>query len=273
MKKPSVSFVILTWNSQKYIKNCLDSIIAMSGIEKEIIVVENGSADDTVSILEKYSGDIKIIRLTKNIGTTRSRNMALRECSENMDYVCILDSDTVVNEKTFLAVIETLKSDKKIGLAGPAMYNLNGEYQISAKRFPTVKIKLYKAFPIKSIHQKGVELEKYDFTENRAYAVDHIISACWLIKKEAFKKVGIFDEKIFYAPEDNDYCMRVWKAGYKVVYLPHYSIIHDTQRLSKKRFFSYVNFLHIKGLVYYFCKHKYWFNAPNFNDSEEIKNK
>jgi len=264
MEKARVSFVILTWNSQKYIRNCLSSVMSLDNIEKEVFVVENGSTDSTMEILKEFDG-INVIKLDKNIGTTRSRNIAIKQRNREFEFLCVLDSDTVVNEAAFDDMIDILRSDDSFGLAGPEMKNASGEHQITAKKFPTALIKLFKACPVRRIHDKGVELERYDFDEGRRFhIVDHVISACWLVKNTVVEKVGMLDERIHYAPEDNDYCMRVWKSGYKVVYCPENGIIHDTQRISKKKLISYTNFTHILGLIYYFFKHRYFIKAPDF---------
>ena len=95
-----------------------------------------------------------------------------------------------------------------------------------------------------------------------AGVVDYAISACWLLRKEIFFRVGLLDEKIFYSPEDVDYCIRVWKNGYQVHYVPQVSIVHDAQELSKPKglFLNKFTFRHIKGLLYLFIKHKYVFS-------------
>lgn len=269
MEKSSISFVILTWNSEKYIEKCILSILGMDFAKKEIFVADNGSRDGTRDILSKYDKNVHTIYMDKNIGTTRPRNLAISRCSDDFEFLCILDSDTVVNETAFADMINLLNSDETIGIVGPKMYNGDGIAQISAKRFPTVKIKLLKACPIKKVQKIGERLEGYSFDRScGVHNVDHVISACWLMKKSVVKRVGLFDERIFYAPEDNDYCMRVRKAGYKVVYSAQSEIIHDTQRISKKKFFSRINFLHIIGLIYYFLKHRYWLNAPKFENDE-----
>lgn len=270
MSYAQISFVILTWNSEKYIDNCLKSIFDMKNIEKEVFVVDNGSTDSTRSIIEKYN--VNTIFLDKNMGTTYPRNLAIKQRNKNFEFLCVLDSDTQINEKAFINMIDILRSDSEFAMAGPVMYNKNNELQITAKRFPTFQIKLFKAIPLKSIQKIGVQLERYDFDNHAEYSeVDHIISACWLIKNTAAEKTGLLDEKIFYAPEDNDYCMRMRKNGYKIVFVHKSKIIHDTQRISHKKIFSYINYMHIKGLIYYFFKHKYLFKAPKFRMRGEKK--
>ena len=101
-------------------------------------------------------------------------------------------------------------------------------------------------------------LENYDFNERKEiYEVDYLMGACWLLRKDIVDKVGMLDEKIFYAPEDVDYCARIWQNGYKVVFCQNANIIHEWQRISKKKIISKMNFEHIKGLAYFFKKYGY----------------
>jgi GT2 family glycosyltransferase len=93
------------------------------------------------------------------------------------------------------------------------------------------------------------------------YEVDYAISAMWIFKRELLNRVGFLDEKIFYAPEDVDYCLRIWKCGWKVVFDPAVTCIHHTQEISRKRI-GRATFQHILGLLYYFKKHQCFFVRP-----------
>lgn len=253
-----ISFIILTWNSEKYILNCLNSIYNITFYEKQVIIVDNGSTDATVGIIESSFPQIHFIKNKTNYGTTVSRNMALSIIDSDSNCICILDSDTIINNFAIEDLYKVLYQNVDYLIAIPGMVNLNGVRQIACKRFPTLIIKLLKGIPISHLNNKGEKLESYEIKNKVVpYEVDYGISACWMMKREIIDIVGYLDERYFYAPEDVDYCLRVWKSGYKVVYCSQTEIIHDTQRLSKRKFFSKINFEHIKGLCYYFWKHKY----------------
>ena len=102
--------------------------------------------------------------------------------------------------------------------------------------------------------------EQYQTKQDSAYPVGYLLSACWLMKPLLLEKVGLFDEEIFYAPEDVEFCIRVWKKGLRVMHCPKAKILHHWQRLSRKRLFSIHNYKHIKGLFYMFIKHRYCFS-------------
>lgn len=264
-----VGFVILTWNSENCIFNCLSSIFSLDGgrVCGEIIVIDNGSADRTIEQTDKAIADYngksgftcEIHKLERNCGTTISRNIGLKSLiDEDVDYICILDSDTIVNTDAILTLTNTLDTDRTTGIIGPRMKDKNSVYQHSGRNLPTLTEKLCKVLPVKALREKGIRMEGSIPDEGHGcVSVGYLMSACWMMRKELPAEIGLFDEKIFYAPEDVDYCIRCQKAGYSVQYCYDAEIIHEWQRLSRKKLLSKHNYEHIKGLVYLFRKHGY----------------
>jgi len=260
-----ISFVILTWNSEKYISRCLNALLkdlSQCGLTYEIFIVDNGSCDGTVDTLRSYQStypeQIYPIFLDRNHGTTYSRNIALKKARGN--YISVIDSDVeIVSAGTIKNLIESLGNDDKIGLISPKLLYADGSLQKSTDNFPTIFNKILRYFFLKTIEKN----ENNQEGRHETMAVDYAISAMWVLKKEVLKKVGYFDEKIFYAPEDVDYCLRVWLSGYKVFYNPQVKVVHHTQEISRQFKMSGMTMLHIKGLMYYFWKHKYVFRRPN----------
>lgn len=262
----NLSIVILTWNSEQYIQRCIESILfSLSGKVQncEIYVVDNGSKDQTVPILNSLPIDnpfeLHLIQLNENFGTTVSRNMALRQVKG--DYVCVMDSDVEVSEEIFTQLVKLLQSDITIGLAVPKIYYPSGKWQKSHDRFPTILHKIRRLVCLRSMEaSEGAE----EANSTGVKDVDYAISAFWLFRRSLIDKVGLLDEKIFYAPEDVDFCLRIWKAGYRVVYQPDVSIIHHTQEISRGWKLNRAKVNHLKGLIYFFMKHSYFFVPPKF---------
>ena len=251
-----IAFAIITWNSEKYIKKCLDSIESFKKLDYEIFVVDNGSIDNTVKILkENNNNKIHVDCLEKNLGTTISRNIALKKIDDSFDYVSVLDSDTIVNENAFINLIDKLKKDESIGIIGPQLVCSDGRIQNSGRNLPTPKEKILKILPFKKIQELAINLEKVSM-QNDTYEVGYLMSACWLMPRSIIEKIGFLDGKIFYAPEDAEYCMRAWQYGYKVVFSKDVYIIHEWQRISRKKIISKINYEHIKGLIYFWKKYK-----------------
>jgi len=173
--------------------------------------------------------------------------------------VCILDSDTIVNTNAFRVMADYLDSHREVGLVGPAMTNKNGDRQTPYRRFPTLKLKLYKGIPMKKLNEIGIQLESYPEADSQQEIVcDYLISACWLMPYSTFKEIGYFDENIFYSPEDVEYCIRCWMNNLSVVHLKQAEIIHIYQRISKKKLISRTNFSHLKCLLSVLYKYRHF---------------
>lgn len=273
-RKVQIGFVILTWNSEKCIDKCLRSVVELDAVSPCAVIVDNGSADRTPEIVRryetKYPSNISMIQYRDNKGTTVSRNDGLKRLmSLRPDFYCVLDSDTEVNDEAFLQLVSKMNEHREYGIIGPSMVTSSGVLQASARRFPTAIEKICKAIPLRFFQERGEELEaiKPPTPDAASYPVDYLMSACWLIRPETLDKAGLLDEKIFYAPEDAEYCIRVWKAGYQVAFCPGARIIHEWQRLSRRKFVSRINWEHIKGLGYMFRKHRYLFTTDKLRKS------
>lgn len=267
-KQYDISFIILTWNSEKYIKKCLQSIDEITRFNTKIYVIDNGSLDGTVSLLNHMKDQLlhahfESILLASNSGTTVSRNLGLKKACKDSRYICVLDSDTIVNESAVTKLLEILSTDPTIGIVGPVLQGMDASIQNSGRAIPTLSLKFLKVLPSKKLRERGIRKEqipkKQDVTD-----VGYLMSACWMMPASLIQEIGFFDENIFYAPEDVEYCMRAWRYGYRVCYVKNASIIHVWQRLSRKKVFSKHNWEHIKGLLYLFHRYHCYFNKPDY---------
>lgn len=272
-----ISVIILTWNSEKYVKKCMESLLdELNNFNKlyEVFVIDGDSQDLTLKILDEFStknSNIKIIKLGKNYGTTISRNIAIRKSLGK--YIFILDSDTEIKAGTVNILIDTINRIEKVGIVAPRLFYPDGSVQASGKRFPTIRTKIFKYVPFSITKNIAEKDELYDkICENgnkQCTEVDYCISAAWMMNREAINDIGFFDENIFYAPEDVDYCLRMWLKGWKVIYNPLASVVHHTQRKSYKD--VKIAWQHLRGLFYYFGKYNYWFNRKKIY--KRIKNR
>lgn len=257
---PLISVVSLTWNSQRFIPEYLRSLLEDSEVSQvplEIVVVDNGSKDTTLSQLAEWQAkhpNLKLFRLPENRGTTYSRNIGLRAASG--EYVLVLDSDTRVPPGTLRGLVEAhrrLNEQRKVGLVCPRLTYPNGDFQESARRQPTVWTKALRLLRSEKLRQWEESIP--DVLNLRETPVDYAISAAWFFRRELLDATGYLDEAIFYAPEDAEYCARVWRAGQEIWYCPSVTIIHDCQRLTSKRPFTRMGLSHAAGLVYHWRKH------------------
>jgi GT2 family glycosyltransferase len=251
-----VSAVVLSFNSKRYIQTCVESLVnsfEACGLTGEVLVVENGSHDGSVAALKvleiEFPQALKVFYQAENTGTTRSRNLALK--SARGKAVLILDSDAYMNPEALRGMLAYLHKHTQVGLVAPRLTYPDGRFQLSVDVFPTVLRKLKRLWALREMEREhGV---------SDVGAVDYAISACWLLRSETVAATGLLDERIFYSPEDVDYCIRIWQAGWQVHYFPSVSVVHDAQEISRPKGLGINKFTvrHAKGLAYLFFKHRY----------------
>ena len=230
-------------------------------------MVENASNDGTVEMLKKFP-KIRIIKNQSNRGVSPARNQGMRIAQGR--YLVLLDADTTITPNALDQMVEFMDKDPKVGICGPKLVSPNQELQFSCRKFPCLWTKILRRVPLRFAQNRLADELLIDWDHQQVRAVDYVIGACQIIRKEAFQAVGFLDENIFYGPEDIDYCIRMWRNGYKVCYNPFATVIHHEQRLTKKKLFSKLTLQHIKGLIYYFIKYRY---IQNTTKLREIQNR
>jgi GT2 family glycosyltransferase len=256
---PTLSIVILTWNSRALLADCLAALPAATApLTCEIIVVDNGSRDDTATLLAARP-DLVVVRNQRNRGVAPGRNPGLRLARG--EFVALLDVDTVPAPSAFTTLVAHLRAAPGAGLVGPRLLDPAGALQYSCRRFPTLVDKLMRRLPERWSRAitDDVELRAWDHASVRA--VDYVIGACQVIRRAALTDVGLLDERIFYGPEDVDLCLRLQRAGWEVAYVPQAVVTHLERRVTRK-LLSTLTLRHVQGLGYYFWKHRYLLTRP-----------
>ena len=249
-----VSIIVLAWNSAQRIEACLASLPAGLTASHEVIVVDNGSQDQTVSVLRARFPHVRIIANRKNRGVAPARNQGIR-CAQG-EYILILDDDTIVHPAALDQLVQLLDSRPEVGLCGPKLVDAEGRLCLSCRLFPTLLDKLGRRFPSALTRRAARRAELADWAHDTLRPVDYMIGACQLIRRRALDEVGLLDERIFYGPEDVDLCLRMHQAGWQVVYQPAAVVTHAEQRIARSAL-SRLGWKHLRGLAYYFWKHRY----------------
>ncbi len=266
------SAIILTFNSEQYIEKCLRSLVSsFNAIDAsyEVFVIDNGSMDKTRAFIRKVTDEmdanIQLIPFDYNTGTTFSRNQGLKRAVGKR--IVILDSDAYVTPEVIKELGSYLDENIECGMVVPKLTYPDGRFQISTDHFPTLWHKIRRFFFLKKM-EGGESSEALEQSP-----VDYAISAFWMFTKNVLDDIGHLDEKIFYSPEDVDYCIRVWLSGKEIHYLPQYSMIHDAQEISRAKGIKINKFTisHAKGLIYLFLKHRYFFGLNGLYKRIESK--
>ena len=246
-----VSYIIITWNGKQLLNDLLHSMQRqLKRSDVEVIVVDNGSTDGTKEWLSTSYPQIHLINLSTNKGVAYARNRAMEKAKGK--YLFILDNDIQITDAAVEGMELFMDDNPNVGIVGCRLVFPNGKIQESCKPYPGLKQKFHHLLCPDSTsftYEKRIR-------EAKPFEPEYIIGACQMIRDTAHKQVGALDEHIFYGPEDCDYCIRLRADGWKVIYLPQYTMVHHCQRKTNHRPLSTLGRLHIKALLYFYWKHK-----------------
>jgi GT2 family glycosyltransferase len=214
-----LSVIIVNYNGEKYLKNCLDSLKdKLQGIVYEVIIIDNASTDGSITFIKQYYQSIVLIESKDNLGFGRGNNRAVDHAKG--EYLLLLNNDTIIQDK-LQPVLQILKGNPGIGAVGIKMLNGNGKYLAAAGNFPYAG----NLFRLKNMFHLGKEFKTGIFTKT-SYEVDWLTGSFIMLPKKVYVKIGGFDEDYFMYVEDVDFNKKIAERGYKRVFLPNYSYLH-----------------------------------------------
>jgi GT2 family glycosyltransferase len=253
--KPTLSIIIVSYNTCQLLKNCLDSVFkdlknGSGGLVAEVIVIDNHSRDDSIGMIRRFFPQIRLILNKKNLGFAKANNQGIKKSRGK--FVFLLNSDTVIRSGALLKMVNFLKSRPQAGAIGPKLLNSDGSNQPSAGRFPTLLISAVMLF---KEHFRPSPCVRGSFAKIKK--VDWVMGAAIMIKKRALKEAGLLDENIFMYMEEVEFCYRLKKAGWQVYFYPHAEITHLGRASSKTGKKEPILNIY-KGLLYFYKKHLTW---------------
>ncbi|MEQ1677627.1 MAG: glycosyltransferase, partial [Chitinophagaceae bacterium] len=231
------------YNVKHVLEQCLCSVQkAISGMQGEIIVVDNGSTDKSMEYLVPRFPGVRFIANKENSGFAKACNQGLKAATGG--YILFLNPDTIVPEDCFLQCLSFFKEHPDAGAVGVKMVDGSGLFLKESKRsFPSPMTSLFKLFGLAKLFPRSKAFARYHLghlDENENNEIDVLAGAFMMMKKEVLDKVGSFDELFFMYGEDVDLSYRIQKAGYKNYYFAGSSIIHFKGESTRKGSMNYV---------------------------------
>jgi len=261
-KNIDISIVIISWKMKDLLQSCLQSIYKFTKeVKPEIIVIDNNSQDGTLEMIEKEFPEIILIKNNENRGVAPARNQGIAIAQGK--YVLILDADVEIIENSILKLFEFMETNPECGIVGSKLVSTDRQLQFSCKRFPSLLSFIFRRLEHFNFVKNSKTLRYHtmqDWDHKEIQEVDYLIGACQFIRVDVIAKIGMYDDKIFYGPEDIDYCLRIWRAGWKVMYYPNTQIVHHEQRITKKNIFSTISIKHFIGILYIYKKYNFKIN-------------
>ena len=239
-----LSIVIVNWNTSSLLLQCLDSIYNTgSQYSFEVIVIDNSSSDDSVTLVEKNFPAVILIRNQQNLGFARANNQGLLIARGR--YYMLLNSDTIVLPGAIDKLVQAAECNPHVGVVGPKLLNMNGTVQESWASFPSFLSELTgKNFRFRQ------PVQSFPFS----YDVDWIMGACMLVRAKTVAEVGNLDEDYFFYSEELDWCFRIKKKNWKIWYLADAEVYHLGGGSTNRGSFAQLFYLY-QGKILYFQKH------------------
>ncbi len=223
-----VSVVIVVWNAQKYVLECLESLREhCQSVCSEVIVVDNASTDGTPELVAEMFPEFRLIRNPENFGFAKANNIGIGQSSG--DYICLVNSDVKFLDDCISPMVRYLSEHADVGMLGPKMLAADGRVRRSTMRFPTVWNNLCRTVGLDSLF-KGSRffggMLMSDFDHQTTEPVEVLNGWFLLARRSAVERVGLLDPQFFMYGEDVDWCYRFHQAGESVVFFAEAGAIH-----------------------------------------------
>ena len=266
-KKLMLSIVILSWNTEALLKQCLESLEeGCEGIGGcEVVVVDNGSTDGSSEMVRKYQirntkYKIRLIENQSNLGFAKGNNIGIKQARGK--YIMLLNSDTIVEKGSMAKLVNYLDQHSEVAAVSPLLLNEDGSYQKDPcyLKSPSLLFVFLYYNPItRKIVSKFLPHLLYssaDFT--KPSLIELVSGAAVMLRKEILEKVGGLDEDYPHFFEDVDLSYQLRKLGFRLVLIPEAKVIHlggrSLQPKIKKEGKDEFYFLNFYGLFLFFRK-------------------
>ncbi len=259
-----VSVVIVNYNGGPLVEQGVRAAL-QSTVPVQIIVCDNGSTDGSLGLLRTLARDhppIRLIELGRNRGFTYATNAALRQAAGQ--YLLLLNPDCIVRPETLARMVMTLQDHPEAGMAGCLIRNPDGSEQVGCRRaVPTPWRSLVRVGHLDRLNPNHPRLRTFLLNNEplpeKPVPVEAISGAFMLVRREAMEQVGLLDEGYFLHCEDLDWCMRLRREGWQVLFVPDVEVVHYKGGCSGGRTL-FVEWHKHKGMVRFyrkFFRHQY----------------
>jgi len=229
-----LSIIIVNWNTRDMLRSCLASIPSRTGLQTEVIVIDNASADGSAAMVSEEFPEATLIQNKANLGFATATNQGLRvACGRHL---LLLNSDTLVLGDVLADSVRYMDAHPDVGMMGCKVLNEDGTTQMTCSLFPSFPNLLLQTLGLNRL-ERPRWLQRYqmlDWARDDEREVE-VISGCYLIaRRTAVEQIGLLDESFFLYGEETDWCRRCADAGWRLVFAPVGSIVHFGSGSSRK---------------------------------------
>jgi hypothetical protein len=259
MNLPKVFIIILNWNGLEDTLECLKSVFKMDYPNFKVIVVDNGSTDNSVAVIQGKYPEVIMIENKDNLGYTGGNNVAMGYAMQNgTDYMWLLNNDSIAEQDTLSKLVATAEVSPKIGLVNPVIYDY---YNPDKIQFCGSYIDWRKQ---DIVYTKNVE--EFKIWQNKYSRLICLWGTALLIKRDLIENIGYLNGRFFAYWEDTDFSVRSIKGGYRNVIELSARIRHKinpgTARstayfyyMARNKYYFWMNYLRDLNKLYYLRKY------------------
>jgi GT2 family glycosyltransferase len=217
--EPIVDIIVLNWNGLRDTLECLESLYQSDYQNLRIIVVDNGSTDESVNTIQSCYSDVTLLETGQNLGYAEGNNVGIRHALENNpDYILVLNNDTIVAPNMISALVDAAQ-DYPNGVLGPITY-----YQDQPDVIwwaGTVWLSDQSSFT----HLGDREIDNAD-KYSQIKECDYVVGSALFAVSNIYREIGLFDARYFLTFEETDWCYRAKQHGYRCYCIPQAKLWH-----------------------------------------------
>ncbi len=258
LPRMKVSVIIVNYNVKYFLEVCLHSVLrAAKGLDAELIVVDNNSADESMNMVAQEFPSVIRIENKDNKGFSKANNQGVAIATG--EYILFLNPDTVMPEDFLQKTTAWMDAHPKAGALGPRLIDGKGQFAPDSKKsFPTLSVAIFKTTGINKFFPRSPYINKYyavHIGEWETAEVEVLSGCCMMVRANIIGEIGgAFDEDYFMYCEDVDLSYRIQQHGYQNIYFPEATLIHYKGESTKKATLSYVRIFN-EALITFVRKH------------------
>jgi GT2 family glycosyltransferase len=247
-----VSVILLTRNTCRQTREAIESVFTSAdALSKEIHVVDNGSTDETASVLPVAFPEIHYNWMERNLGFARGVNLAAR--AARGAFFLLLNSDARLEPDALHLAVEWMQANFTCGIVGAQLFYPDGKKQNSIANFPSLATELLNKFVLRTLWPQRFPGKEREYRE--PMKVESVIGAFFLVRREVWEKLGGMDERFFFFLEETDFSLRARQAGFATVHLPQVRVWHG-QGQTAKQDLPAARIEYWRSRYAYFAKHR-----------------
>ena len=204
--------IIVNYNGSDFLAGAVDSIIDAGISSEKIIIIDNGSTDDSITHLSSRHPSTIIIQNPCNAGFSAAVNRGLSQV--NTEFALLFNNDAMLDGNALIEFEKVFDNKNRSAILGAKLLNQDGSTQNSVAAYPTLPNELIKHNKYKNI------------IFNKPTEVDSVIGACLAVRMSILQEIGLLDETFFFFLEETELCLRAKRMGYKVYHVPDAIAVH-----------------------------------------------